>query len=81
MLHDNYEWFEKELPELVKTYENQYVVIKDKAVLAVYPAFETAFNETIKTEAPGTFIIQLCSLDESKTVHMFYTPRVQFVEQ
>ena len=81
MLHDNYEWFEKELPELVKAYEDQYVVIKRKSVIAAYPSFEKAFDEIIKSEVPGTFIIQLCSLDESKTVQKYYTPRVSFVPQ
>ena len=81
MLNDNYEWFEKELPELVKAYEDQYVVIKRKSVIAAYPSFEKAFDETIKSEVPGTFIIQLCSLDESKTVQKYYTPRVSFVSQ
>ena len=79
MLRDNYEWFEKKLPELIEVYEDQYVVIKNKNVLAAYSSFEKAFDETIKTEVPGTFIIQLCSLDESKTVQKFYTPRVSFV--
>ena len=81
MLRDNYEWFEKELPELVKAYEDLYVVIKKKNVIAAYPSFETAFDETIKAEVPGTFIIQLCSLDESKTTQKFYTPRVSFIPQ
>ena len=80
-LRDNYEWFEKELPELSKTFEDQYVVIKKKNVIAAYPSFEQAFDETIKAEVPGTFIIQLCSLDESKTVQKFYTPRVSFAPQ
>ena len=81
MLYDNYEWFEKELSELVKAHEDQYVVIKKKNVIAAYSSFEKAFDETIKTEPPGTFIIQLCSLNESKTVQKFYTPRVSFVPQ
>jgi hypothetical protein len=74
----NYEWFTENLPELVLKYDDQYVVIKGEAVIASYPSFEMAYDETIKTETPGTFIIQLCSLDESKTVQMFYTSRVRF---
>jgi hypothetical protein len=74
----NYEWFKKNLSELVLKYEDQHVVVKDEAVIAAYPSFETALVETIKTEAPGTFIIQLCSLDESKTtvsIPTLWTPR------
>jgi hypothetical protein len=69
----NYEWFKANLPELVKTYDDQYVVIKEKAVIAAYPSFSEAFDETLKTEEPGTFIIQLCSLDESKTMIKYYS--------
>jgi hypothetical protein len=72
----NYEWFEKNLPDLVLKYDDQYVVIKEEAVIASYPSFETALVETVKTETPGTFIIQLCSLDESKTTQTIYTPGV-----
>jgi hypothetical protein len=73
----NYEWFEKNLPDLVKKYDDRYVVIKNKAVIAVYPTFDNALDETLKTEEPGTFIIQLCSLDESRTTLKFYS-RVRF---
>jgi hypothetical protein len=74
----NYKWFKENLNDLVLEYDDQYVVIKDEAVIAFYSSFEEAFDETIETETPGTFIIQLCSLDESKTVQMFHTSRVSF---
>jgi cytolysin (calcineurin-like family phosphatase) len=69
----NYEWFRENLPILVKKYDDQYVVVKDKSFVAAYPSFNEAFDETLKTEKPGTFIIQLCSLDESKTTIKFYS--------
>jgi len=73
----NYDWFKDNLPTLVEKYDDQYVVVKDKSVIAAYPSFNEAFDETLKTEKPGTFIIQLCSLDESKTTIKFYS-RVRF---
>jgi hypothetical protein len=72
----NYIWFKQNLPELVKSYDDKHIVIKDEKLLAAYGTFEEAFNETIKTEKPGTFIIQLCSMDKEKTTIKFYTPRV-----
>ena len=83
MLNNNaidkdYEWFKDNLSELVKTYDGQYVVVKDKRVVAAYPELNSAFRAAIKKELPGTFIIQFCSLDEDKTIQTFYTPRVNF---
>lgn len=74
----NYHWFEEKLPELVKKYDGRYVVVKDSVILSDYGTFEEAFTETIKTETPGTFIIQLCSEDKTKTVQTYYTMRVKF---
>lgn len=74
----NYDWFRRNLNELVKDYDNQYVVIKDEGILASYTSFDEAFNETVKTEKPGTFLIQLCSLDETKTAQTFFTHRISF---
>ena len=78
LVDKNYSWFETNLPELVKSYDNKYIVVKDEHVVASYPSFEEAFTETIKTEIPETFIIQLCSLDKEKTTQMFYSHRVRF---
>ena len=78
LIDKNYEWFKNNLPELVKTYDGQYVVIKDESVIAAYPSFDEALVNTVKIETPGTFIIQLCSLDKEKTTQMVYTPGVIF---
>jgi hypothetical protein len=74
----NYAWFKENLPELVKSYEDKYAVIKDEKLLAAYDTFDEAFDKTIKTEKLGTFIIQLCSMDKKKTMIVFNTPRVSF---
>ena len=74
----NYNWFENNLPELVKTYDGQYVVVKDESVIAAYPSFDEALVNTVRTETPGTFIIQLCSLDKEKTTQTFFSNRVSF---
>ena len=63
---------------MARDYDGSYVVIKDERVIASYVSFDEAFIETAKTETPGTFIIQLCSLEKEKTSQKFYTPRVRF---
>ena len=74
----NYAWFEANLPELVKKHDNRYIVIKDEKVLNSYPSFDEAFSKTSQNEAPGSFLIQLCSMDKGKTVQRFHTMRVRF---
>ena len=78
LIDENYSWFKSQLPELVKDYEGQYVVIKDCKVIASYPTFDEAFIETNKNEAAGTYIIQLCSQNEEKTARTYHTLRVSF---
>jgi hypothetical protein len=74
---ENYEWFKDNLPFLAQEHEEQYVVIKDKAMIGSYPTFDAAFRTTLKTEKPGTFIVQLCTMDESKIMRVFHS-RVKF---
>ena len=75
---DNYTWFKDNLPELVKKYDDKYIVIKNKSVLSVYSSFDDAFTKTSEMEKSGTYIIQLCSLDNKKTSQTFFTHRVSF---
>jgi hypothetical protein len=74
---ENYKWFQDNLPSLVKDYKEQYVVIKDKAIIGSYRTFDDAFRITLTKEPPGTFIVQLCTLDESKVMRVFHS-RVKF---
>ena len=74
----NYTWFKDNLPELVKVYDDKYIVIKNKSVLAAYNSFDDAFTKISETEKSGTYIIQLCSLDKNKIGQTFFTHRVSF---
>ena len=74
----NYVWFMENLSELVKKFDNRFVVIKDKTIIGDYPALKIAYVETVKTERPGTFLIQLCSFDLSSITAVFHS-RVSFV--
>jgi hypothetical protein len=71
---ENYDWFQKNLPELEKQYSDKYIVIKDKQVIAAFENQKEAFeNMRKRKEKPGTFIIQLCSSDEKKVLNVFHS--------
>ena len=74
----NYEWFREHLPELVNHYDGKYIVIKDYGVIGSYDAFEDAWTDTLKREQAGTFIIQLCTEDETQTAQTYFTNMVLF---
>lgn len=68
----NYEFFKKNHSELIKNFLGKYVVIKECKVIASYKTFDEAYNQTIKTEKIGTFLIQYCSKEEENTNCIFY---------
>ena len=74
----NYEWFTSHLHELAKEHEGEYLVIKDCNVIGRYKTLDKAWTDTIKQERPGTFIIQLCTEDETQTMQTYFTNRVVF---
>lgn len=65
MLDNNYTFFESNFDELYKKYPNKFVVIKACSVIGVYDSFNAAYNETIKNEEIGTFLIQQCAENEN----------------
>jgi hypothetical protein len=69
----NYRWFKEHLCHLVKKYSDKFIVVKDQKVIGAYDTFAAAFEETKFKEKPGEYIIQLCSMDESKTTAKFYS--------
>ena len=75
-IEENWEWFKKHLLELVKDYNDKYVVVQNKKVIAAYDSYSEAYNDMVfnKKEELGSFIIQMCSLDKEKTTVKIYTP-------
>jgi hypothetical protein len=41
---ENYDWFQDHLSELEKQYEDEYLVIKDRAVIGAYSSYRDAFE-------------------------------------
>lgn len=75
---ENYTWFKENLDELVKQYADQYIAIKNKEVIGVFPSMDDALTAMSKNEEPGTYIVQLCTHDEQKTTQVFHS-RVRLV--
>ena len=73
MLDNEYKWFLDHRTELTEKHKGQYAVIKDDAVVGVYPTMEAAYLETIKEHRPGTFLIQLCETEENTPRAIFHS--------
>lgn len=78
MIDSNFKYFNDNFEELCKSYLGKYIVIKDESVIGCYNSFDEAFDETIKTEEIGSFLIQLCSSDEDNNINYFYSNNVVF---
>ena len=78
MSNKNYTYFKEHLEELIDIYYGKHVVIKDESIIGVYDAFKEAYDETIKTEELGTFIIQHCVTEEEEMI-TFVSGNVAFV--
>jgi hypothetical protein len=56
----DYDYFINNISELYKKYGHRFLVIKNEQVIGSYLSFDDALDETLKTEKPGTFLIQEC---------------------
>ena len=59
--------------ELVERFDGKFVVIKNEVVLGSYDTLGDAYFETIKTETPGTFLIQEVSQGIEKYTQTFHS--------
>lgn len=72
MLDKEFKYYLKNQDELVKKYGGKFIVLKDKKVIGVYSSHSEAYNETVKNEELGTFLIQHClpgTNSHSQTFH------------
>ena len=61
----DYLWFVDNYDSISDKFKGMYVVIKNKQILGAYDSCAKAVAATSEKEALGTFIVQLCSGDES----------------
>ena len=67
----DYDFFINNLVALYKKYGHCFIVIKNESVIGVYNNFDDALTDTLKTENPGTFLIQECVEDPKELVLTF----------
>jgi hypothetical protein len=60
MLEKEFKYYLDNQTELVKKFNGKFIVIKDEQVIGVHASHTEAYNETLKTEKLGTFLIQHC---------------------
>lgn len=75
---DDYQFFIDNHSDFVSKYLGKYIVIKEKNVLGVYNDMMEAINATLKNHELGSFIVQLCTLDEKNNTQVYHS-RVSFL--
>ena len=77
MLEKEFKYYLDNQKELVKKYNGKFIVVKDQKVIGVYSSEKEAYDETIKTNKLGTFLIQQCLSKEEGAIQTFHS-RVVF---
>ncbi len=78
MLKKEFDFYLKNQNDLVKKYNNRYLVIVGQEVVGAYDSFEEALEESIKAHELGTFLIQKCTSGVSAYTQTFHS-RVCFI--
>jgi hypothetical protein len=76
-LKQEFEYYLANQNELVKKYNGQFVVIKNRAVIGAYADESTAVTETTKSHELGTFLVQKVEPGEGAYTQTFHS-RVAF---
>jgi len=72
MLEREFEFYEKNKSKIREKYIGKRIVIIGDQIIAAYDDMEEAYQETIKTYTPGTFMIHNVSVNiEDEIVHIF----------
>ena len=74
----NFSYFKSNIDELCKSYYGKYLSLKNASVIGAFDSFDQAYNETVKTEELGTFLIMHCVKAEEMAVNNFYSNNVVF---
>jgi uncharacterized protein (DUF1330 family) len=77
MLDKEFKYYIDNQKELVKKYENQYLVIRGEEVVGVFGSDEQAYIDSIKKYPEGTFLIQFCDSGDRSYSQTFHS-RVSF---
>lgn len=76
-LKEEFKYYLDHQEELVKQYNGRYIVIKNAQIIGVYDSEIKAVEETAKTHALGTFLVQKVEPGNSGYTQTFHS-RVAF---
>jgi len=72
MLEREFEFYESNKSEIREKYIGKRIVIVGEQIIAAYDDMEEAYQETIKTYTPGTFMIHDVPVNiEDEIAHLF----------
>ena len=72
MLEIEFEFYENNKTEIREKYLGKRIVIIGEEIIASYDNMEEAYQETVKTHTPGTFMIHDVPVNiEDEIVHLF----------
>ena len=72
MLEREFEFYENNKTEIREKFLGKRIVIIGEQIIAAYDDMEEAYQETIKTYIPGTFMIHDVPVNiEDEIVHLF----------
>ena len=60
MLEKEFKYYLEHQSELVEKHDGKFIVVKNENIIGIYDSHSDAYNETIKNEELGTFLIQQC---------------------
>jgi len=72
MLKQEFQYYLDHQQELVKKYQNKFLVIKGQEVVGIYDTKQEAYDEATSKFELGTFLIQHClpgTLGHTQTFH------------
>lgn len=73
MLEKEFKYYLAHQEELLKKYNGLFIVIKGESVIGAYHDKLEAYNETIKNNELGTFLIQHCSPGAASYTQTFHS--------
>ena len=73
MLEREFKYYIDNQADLVKKYNDKFIVIKDEAVVGVYDNELTAYLESKNKYPLGTFLIQHCQSGKESYTQVFHS--------
>ncbi|MBU0494384.1 MAG: hypothetical protein KKB13_21245 [Chloroflexi bacterium] len=72
-LEKEFDYYVEHQDELVKSYADKYIVLKNETVLGAYDSLQEAIRETTKTEELGTFLVQKVEPGKTNYTQVFHS--------